>query len=391
MKILTLLAFGLALAIPPAVNGYADDLPFAQTAQKAFSDPIKEFEIPGLVVGVTYRGKHEFYTTGVASRAGSHPVTPDTLFELGSISKIINVTLAAFAEQHGKLSLDDKVAHYLCADTCKIGSDMTLMDLATHHSGGLPLQVPDSIHDTDGLIDWLKTWQPPHPGTRSYSNISIGLLGHITAQVFGTTYADAAQTLLFPKLGMNNTWINVPEKAMSAYAFGYDRETDEAIRVTPGVLDAEAYGVKSSARDMLRLLDAQLGNATISPELAAAIHRTQAGQFKTSVFTQGMIWEQYPWPVNLETIISGNGYDFILHPQPVERITPAPSPQKRVILNKTGSTNGFGGYVAVLPDENLGIVMLANRNFPIEARVKATYALIEALVARHAAAAPIEQ
>ncbi|WEX86596.1 serine hydrolase [Sinorhizobium garamanticum] len=58
------------------------------------------------------------------------------------------------------------------------------------------------------------------------------------------------------------------------------------------------------------------------------------------------------------------------------------APQKDVIINKTGSTNGFGGYVVLLPGENLGIVVLANRNYPNEARVRATYALIEALLSK---------
>lgn len=381
MKTWKLLAFGLAFSIFPLISGYANELSFEDKAQDAFASAVTAHKIPGLIVGVTHRGKHHFYSVGVASRASNQPVTPDTLFELGSISKIFNVTLAALAEKRGKLSLDEKVAHYLCANTCKIGNDLTLMDLATHHSGGLPLQVPDDVKDMNDLVDWLKGWQPPQPGARSYSNISIGLLGHITARAFGTTYAQAVENVLFPELGLQNTWFDVPQNSMNKYAYGYDRETDEAIRVTPGVLDAEAYGIKSSARDMLKLLDAELGNAVISPELEAAFHRTQEGQFETAAFTQDMIWEQYPWPVPLATLQSGNGYDFILHAQPAEKIIPALSPQKNVILNKTGSTNGFGGYVAMLPGESLGIVVLANRNFPNEARVKATYTLIEALLA----------
>lgn len=381
MKTWKLLACGLSFSILPLASAYANGLSFQDKARDAFASAVTAHKIPGLIVGVTRRGKHHFYSVGVASRASNQPVTPDTLFELGSMSKVFNVTLAALAEKRGKLSLDEKVAHYLCADTCKIGNDITLMDLATHHSGGLPLQVPDGVKDTDSLVDWLKGWRPPQPGTRSYSNISIGLLGHITAQALGTTYTQAVETVLFPALGLQNTWIDVPQNAMNMYAYGYDRETDDAIRVAPGVLDAEAYGIKSSARDMLKLLDAELGNVVISSELEAAIQRTQEGQFKTATFTQDMIWEQYPWPVPLETLQSGNGYEFILHAQPVEKITPALSPQKNVILNKTGSTNGFGGYVAMLPGENLGIIVLANRNFPNEARVKATYVLIEALLA----------
>jgi beta-lactamase class C len=278
--------------------------------------------------------------------------------------------------------LDDKVAHHLCADDCKIGNNMTLMDLATHHSGGLPLQVPNDLADTTQLVNWLKDWQPPQPGTRSYSNVSIGLLGHIAARAMGMSYTQAAETLLFPEIGLVNTWIDVPANAIDNYAFGYDGKTHKPIRVTPGVLDAEAYGVKSSARDMLKLLDVELGRGNVSSQLEAAILRTQEGHLQTAKFTQDMIWEQYPWPVDLETMVSGNGANFVLHPQRADRIVPALPPQKNVILNKTGSTNGFGGYVVLIPSEDLGIAVLANRNYPNDARVRATYALIKALLSK---------
>jgi len=348
-------------------------------AGAAFASAIAEYKIPGLVVGITRNGKHSFYATGLASRADKRPATPDTLFELGSISKIFNVTLAALAEQRGLISFNDKVAHYLCADACAIGNDMTLLDLATHHSGGLPLQVPDGIKNTNQLINWLKAWHPPTPGSRSYSNVSVGLLGTITAKAMKMDYTKAVQTVLLPELGLKNTWIEVPAKAKAAYAFGYDRNTDKPIRANPGVLADETYGVKSSARDMLDLLDIELGRTKISAPLKAAVDRTHEGQFKTATFTQDLIWEQYAWPVDLDTIVAGNSNDVIMKPQKADRIEPALAPQTNVILNKTGSTNGFGGYVVVLPGENLGIVVLANRSYPNEARVRATYALIKSL------------
>jgi beta-lactamase class C len=349
-------------------------------ASAAFASVIAEYKIPGLVVGVTRNGEHSFYSTGLASRADQRPATPDTLFELGSISKIFNVTLAALAEQRSLISFNDKVAHYICADACAIGNDMTLLDLATHHSGGLPLQVPDGIKNTNQLINWLKAWHPPTPGSRSYSNISVGLLGYISAKAMKMDYTKAIQTVLLPELGLKNTWIEVPAKAKASYAFGYDRNTDKPIRANPGVLADETYGIKSSARDMLDLLDIELGRTKISAQLKAAIERTHEGQFKTATFTQDLIWEQYAWPVDLETIIVGNSNDVIMKPQKADRIEPPLAPQTNVILNKTGSTNGFGGYVVVLPGENLGIVVLANRSYPNEARVRATYTLIKSLL-----------
>src|SRR5690606_14251835 len=140
---------------------FASNETFQAHARAAYAQPIEQYKITGLVVGVTHNGQHSFYATGLASRADNRPVTPDTLFELGSISKVFNVTLAALAEQRSLLSINDKVADFLCADACAIGNDMTLMDLATHHSGGLPLQVPDNIANTKQLVNWLKDWQPP--------------------------------------------------------------------------------------------------------------------------------------------------------------------------------------------------------------------------------------
>lgn len=365
--------------VPPVVaqEGHTD---FEENAAAAFERIIEEYDIPGLVVGITHGGKHSFYQTGLASREDSRPVTPDTIFELGSISKIFNVTMAALAEKRGALSLDEPVAAYLPSLQGSPAGNLTLMDLATHHSGGLPLQPPDTMEDVDQLIDWLQNWQQPEPGARSYSNVSIGLLGHITASVMDMSYADAAETVLFPALGLNSTWINVPSDAMDQYAYGYDRKTNAPIRVTPGVLDDEAYGVKSTARDMLTLLDSELGNDDTSSEIREAIARTQDGQFQTRLFTQAMIWESYPWPADLDRMVEGNGYDFILQPQPMEAIDV--SAEGEVILNKTGSTNGFGGYVVMVPSEELGVVVLANRNYPNEDRVRATYDLIDRILAK---------
>jgi beta-lactamase class C len=374
-RISTLSALIVAGSLAPA---FAQDDQTTEAATAAFASAIAEYDIPGLIVGVTHRGQHSFYQTGMASREDGRPVTPDTLFELGSISKIFNVTLAALAEERGDLSLDAPVATYLPALQGSPAGALTLMDLATHHSGGLPLQVPEEVADVDQLVDWLRTWQPPEPGARSYSNISIGLLGHVTAEAMGTSYADVVETDLLPALGLTNTWIDVPPDAMGTYAFGYDRETNSPIRVTPGVLDDEAYGIKSSARDMLTLLDAELGGGDASSEVRKAITRTQGGQFQTRLFTQAMIWESYGWPVDADRLVEGNGYDFILKPQLMEA---AGEPTGDMILNKTGSTNGFGAYAAMVPSEDLGIVVLANRNYPNEARVRATHDLINLILA----------
>ena len=96
--------------------------------------------------------------------------------------------------------------------------------------------------------------------------------------------------------------------------------------------------------------------------------------------TQDLIWEQYAYPVELKTLLEGNSYQMILEATPVTKITPPMEPRNDVLINKTGSTNGFGAYVAFVPEKQLGIVILANKKYPIEDRVTIAYQIFSKLV-----------
>ncbi len=352
---------------------------FQETAKKVFQPVIKEYDIPGLAVGVSIKGKHFLYTHGHANRETGENVTADTIFELGSISKLFNVTLFALAVQQNKLDHKAPVSDLI--PTLKNGTfdRITLTDLATHTTSGLPLQVPSELHNEAELMTWLQNWKPSYTSPmRSYSNISIGLLGYITAKTMDMNYATAAENILFPMLGLSSTFVNVPTAKQSHYAYGYSRNENKPIRVSQGVFSDEAYGVKSTANDMLQFLDVSLGK-TDNAVLQAAVKMTQTGYTKTEFYTQDMLWEQYPLPLKLDLLLDGNSAKMVMESQSVDIINPPLTPQRNSFLNKTGSTNGFGGYVALLPSEEIGVVVLANRNYPNEERVKATYKLLEQL------------
>ena len=99
---------------------------------------------------------------------------------------------------------------------------------------------------------------------------------------------------------------------------------------------------------------------------------------------QGLGWEQYPYPITLERLLAGNSPTMFMESNAVTQITPPQAPSGPTLFNKTGSTNGFGAYVAFVPEKKIGVVILANRNFPIPARIKAAHAILEqlALVAK---------
>jgi beta-lactamase class C len=90
---------------------------------------------------------------------------------------------------------------------------------------------------------------------------------------------------------------------------------------------------------------------------------------------QGLGWEQYALPLARETLLAGNAPEVIFDPQPV-RLIEQDAPVGPTLFNKTGSTGGFGAYVAFVPSRAVGVVILANRNYPISARVDAAHRLL---------------
>ena len=129
--------------------------------------PLMEREgIPGMAVGVVSNGQSYVFDYGVASRATGKPVSGDTLFEIGSVSKTFTATLAAYAQVGGQLSLADPVSNYLPSLRGSHFDGVSLLNLGTPTSGGLPLQVPDDVTNDDQLMQYFQNWKPTYaPGT----------------------------------------------------------------------------------------------------------------------------------------------------------------------------------------------------------------------------------
>ncbi len=366
--------------LPACANAPTQDPRITAIADAAFRPLMATHDIPGMVVGVTVGGRSTFVEYGVASRETGARATRDTLFEIGSLSKTFTATLACLARAQGKLQLADTPGHWLPPLRGSALDRATLLHLGTYTAGGLPLQFPDTITTVAQAYDWYRQWTPTAaPGVqRRYSNPSIGLLGHVTALAMQDEFATLMQRELFKPLGLNHTHIHVPDAAKSAYAWGYNR-ANQPIRVNPGVFDAEAYGIKASAADLLRFVQANLQPPGLPPALRQAITDTHTGHFAVHGMVQGLGWEQYPWPVALERLQAGNASEMALQPQPAAALVPPRKPSGPTLFNKTGSTNGFGGYAAFVPERGVGVVMLANRNIPIPSRIEAAHAVLTQL------------
>lgn len=377
LVIATFFALSTTAAIALTVNSRQYVKSQVDTEVQAITE---KYGVPGMSVGIVDGGRSYVFNYGVASQETRQPVTADTLFELGSISKTFTATLASYAQASGHLSLSDKTGKYLPSLRGSEFGNVSILNLGTHTTGGLPLQVPDAILNNRQLMDYFREWRPAYEsGTyRTYSNISIGTLGLISAKSMGQDFTALMEQRLFPALGMRNTYIKVPAGKMADYAQGYTKE-GAPIRMTPGVLYREAYGVRTTTADMLRFLQANMDLINLGPKLQRAVMDTHTGYFKAGVMTQDLIWEQFRYPVALKTLLEGNSPAMIFDATPVAEIVPAQTPREDVWINKTGSTNGFAAYVAFIPQKRLGIVILANKGFPIDERVTAAYNILTSL------------
>nr|WP_096807445.1 cephalosporin-hydrolyzing class C beta-lactamase FOX-15 [Kluyvera sp.]ASW32314.1 cephalosporin-hydrolyzing class C beta-lactamase FOX-15 [Kluyvera sp.]QIZ23592.1 cephalosporin-hydrolyzing class C beta-lactamase FOX-15 [Kluyvera sp.] len=376
-RALALLTLGSLLLTPCT---YArGEAPLTATVDGAIQPMLKEYRIPGMAVAVLKDGKAHYFNYGVANRESGQHVSEQTLFEIGSVSKTLTATLGAYAAVKGGFELDDKVSQHAPWLKGSAFDGVTMAELATYSAGGLPLQFPDEVDLNDKMQTYYRSWSPVYPaGThRQYSNPSIGLFGHLAANSLGQPFEQLMSQTLLPKLGLHHTYIQVPESAMANYAYGYSKE-DKPIRVTPGVLAAEAYGIKTGSADLLKFTEANMGyqgDATVK----SAIALTHTGFYSVGEMTQGLGWESYAYPVTEQALLAGNSPAVSFQANPVTRFAVPKAMGEQRLYNKTGSTGGFGAYVAFVPARGIAIVMLANRNYPIEARVKAAHAILSQL------------
>lgn len=334
--------------------------------------PVKQtYNIPGISIGIYKEGQQWVFNYGLASMADNKAVTDNTLFEIGSISKTFTVTLAALAQVRGQLTLNDKVSDHLPALKDSAFGETTLLNLGTHTTGGLPLQVPPDITTKEQLLAYLKQWQPSHAQGhyRTYSNISIGLLGVIAANSLHQDFATLLQQQIFPAFAMKNSYLTVPDDKMTDYAQGYTAN-DTPIRMNDGVLATEAYSVRTTTTDLLQFIKANMGEIKLPAELAQALKLTHTGYFQADAMTQCLIWEQYPYPADTQALLDGSSNHMVFDATPVTEITPTKPPRADVLLHKTGATNGFAAYIAFVPQQKIGIVILANKNYPNAARIQ---------------------
>lgn len=360
---------------------YADNTPKDQEIKKLvdqnFKPLLEKYDVPGMAVGVIQNNKKYEMYYGLQSVQDKKAVNSSTIFELGSVSKLFTATAGGYAKNKGKISFDDTTGKYWKELKNTPIDQVNLLQLATYTSGNLALQFPDEVQTDQQVLTFFKDWKPKNPigEYRQYSNPSIGLFGKVVALSMNKPFDQVLEKTIFPALGLKHSYVNVPKTQMLNYAFGYNQE-NQPIRVNPGPLDAPAYGVKSTLPDMLKFIHANLNPQKYPADIQRAINETHQGRYQVNTMYQALGWEEFSYPTPLQTLLDSNSEQIVMKPNKVTAISKEPSVK---MYHKTGSTNGFGTYVVFIPKENISLVMLTNKRIPNEERIKAAYAVLNAI------------
>lgn len=363
-----------------AGSAHAAAEPCANAAiDQQISTLMNRHDIAGVSVALVNHGQLCVSHYGVASRDTEAAVDDDTLFEIGSVSKTFTSTLAARVHQQGSFKWSDTASSIAPELADSPVGKASMVELATYTAGGLPLQFPEGVTQ-DNVNDYYRNWQPEYPaGTqRLYSNPSIGLFGALAARSTDKSFNQLMQDRVLPELGLQSTWLKVPQAQTSHYAQGYN-DDGEPVRVNPGAMDAQAYGIKTTALDMARFVQANIDAYQHDDPMSRSLLETQHGYAEVRDMLQGFGWESYAMPVTLDTLHEGTSAEMALEPQPATLLETYGDPQPQRWYHKTGSTGGFGAYAAFIPSREQGIVILANGRYPNGERAEAAWQILESL------------
>lgn len=297
---------------------------------------IENEKTKGLSIGTYQNGKIAFHNFGICSDENATVPTDQSIYEIGSITKTFTTAVLAQMAAEGKVKYDDRVAKYLPKEVVTWSSDVgiTLEELATH-SSSLP-RMPSNFlkraifnpsnpykdYTVEDMYDFLKEFEPQVKSDRKpeYSNLGMGLLGHILTKVDGEiSYEAMIQKRIFQPLGMENSMIEITEGQLIQ---GHDGSGSPTSQWDLPTL-AGAGAIRSNTTDIMKYLVANI--AEEQPYVQTHAPKKEFSDFQKI----GLAWISQ----------TNNGLEFYWH---------------------NGGTGGFRTFTGFSKKDNTGVVVLSN-------------------------------
>lgn len=310
-------------------------------------------ETAGIIVGIVGPGGEAYASAGLLELGKQQKIDPDTIFEIGSITKAFTGILLADMVKRGEVKLEDPVRKYLPSNVemPKFNREITLLDLATHHSAlpRLPRNFspgdPDDPYvdyTSEKLYEALKTVVIDVDVGKAYqySNLGVGLLGHALCRAAKSNYETLVRQRITALLGMKSTSVQVDSGSKARVAKGYEESAGKLTPTKPWTWkDSSALvgtgGLRSTARDMIRLVAANAGitETKLAPAFEEAYAEREAGG--SAEAEVGLGWQRR---------IVGD----------------------RIVVWQNGATGGAHAYCAFDPLLKFGVVVLTNSTTDVD-------------------------
>lgn len=323
-------------------------IPYLDEIEKNLQDWMKAGDIPGLTLVIIGDELPDFVKGyGYADLESKKPVTPETLFELGSCSKAFTALAALHLEEKGLINLDSPVSDYLpwFYAVYKVKRTPITIRQLLHHTSGIPWEsftlIPRASSDQalQQTIRKLVGIELDHlPGQRcKYATLNYDIVGLIIEKVTGKTFEEYMENDFFAALGLQGTLMGVQQKEQTPMmATGYKRAFFKPRKYTPPVLrgnNPAAY-IVTNGKDIARWLKIQMN--LVETDYYPLIQKSH----------------QPDNSVNPSQNMTSYGMGWFVNQFREERIF------------HSGLNPNFTAYIAFYPREKIGIAVMANTDSP---------------------------
>lgn len=343
------ICFGVAIASPTAFGQEkgTDDLDTRlANLTKRIEEERKKQHIPGVAIAVIKDDKVVFAQGfGYSDIETKQRVTPETLFAVGSTTKAFTATLIGMLADESKMSWDDPVTKHIPEFRLKVDTGdekVTVRDLLCHRTGFTRMGIlwAASVLTRQEVIEHAATAKPyaDFRETFLYNNVMYMAAGHAAGKAAGSDWESLVATRILNPLNMSDSTTSITDaqidkRLAKGYTWNEDKQMHKRLPMRKLDLIGPAGSINSNVKDMAQWVRFQLGkgeykgNRLLSSEAHAETWKQQIEM--TPGVGYGLGWMLREW----------NGNKVIEH---------------------GGSIDGFAAQVALLPEHNLGFVLLAN-------------------------------
>ena len=325
----------------------ADDPRMSELRSMALA-AMERWRVPGLAVGVLANGAVSTFAGGVASLETGQPATPETLFQIGSISKVFSTTVLMTLVDEGKVDLDAPISRYLPdleLSAPDLADRITVRHLVTHQSGIWGDYFDDFGWGDDALaraVANIKSLRQTYaPGELwSYCNAGFEISGLIMERVSGQSYEALARERLFKPLGLQHTFFFPHEVFAYPHAVGHTEEVPQSgdFSVTREYWLSRALSpvgsILSTVADLLAFARFHMGDGTVDGQRVLSEASTEA--MRTPQVKANNLGREWGLGWSIDTL---DGVRLLWH---------------------TGGTNGFTALLVAVPARQFALAVLTN-------------------------------